>query len=656
MRLTQPATHPAPKYRPEIDGLRALAILPVVFFHYRLPYFRGGFAGVDVFFVISGYLITSLITGEMDKGRFTLLEFYVRRIRRIFPALFFMLIVATAAAYILLFPVDLLRYAKSLLATAGFASNFAFWQEAGYFDVASDQKPLLHLWSIAVEEQFYLLFPVFLLILGKNARVRRAGIAAILLLSFGLSVWGLGHDRDAAFYLLPARAWELMLGAILAAGAVPALRNAAIRECEAGAGIVLIAVAVFGLSPQMPFPGPLALIPCLGAALVLHGTQSGNSVVGKALSVRPLVFIGLISYSLYLWHWPIYVFSRYVLFRELTGWESVVLIAVSFAAAVMSWRFVEMPFRRTVARIRLLPAAAAAMAAAFGVGAFASAADGLPQRLPLRLQRILAEQDDHEPRIERCFPLTARDVEAGRPCTLGAAADAPSFLLWGDSHADAIVPPVEQIASRAGREGLFAGGASCVPLLGVTTPAPTCRPFNDAVEKLALSAGIHEVILEARWAKYADGEPYGAEPRGHIVLRDDQSAGTPPADNHAVFARGLERTIRALTQAGKKVILVASIPEVGWPVPAVLARRALARDRGTVSVSFAAYMQRQSFVLAVFSRMHRLYGVTVIYPHEALCANGSCAVSLNGIPLYRDEHHLSVYGALRLEPLLKGIL
>ncbi len=654
MRPRPSATHRALKYRPEIDGLRALAILPVVLFHYRVPHFDGGFVGVDVFFVISGYLITSLIAGEMNEGRFSIVQFYERRIRRIFPALFAMLAVATVAAFLLLFPADLVRYARSLFATAGFASNFEFWQESGYFDVASNQKPLLHLWSIAVEEQFYLLFPAFLLVLGRRAR--SAGIFVLFIFSFGLSLWGVGHDKDAAFYLLPARAWELMLGAILAFGAVPLPHNGVWRECTAATGLLLIAAATFGLDSDMPFPGALALLPCLGAALVIYGTEGGSSVVGRVLSVRPLVFVGLISYSLYLWHWPLYVFSRYVLFRDLSPVETAVLIAVSFALAVFSWQFVERPFRRPIARVRLFPAGAAAMAVTFGAAAFAASTDGLPQRLPVRLQRILAEEDDHEPRIDRCFPMTAHDVEMGRPCKIGAAGVAPSFLLWGDSHADAIVPPIDQVAKQAGRSGLLAGGASCVPLIGVTTPVRTCRPFNEAVVKLALSANITDVILEARWAKYADGATYGDEPRGHVVLRDDALKGAAPPDNHAVFARGLERTIRMLVRAGKKVVLVASVPEVGWPVPAVLARRALAHDATKLNVSLEDFMQRQSFVLATFARMHRLYGVLVIYPNEVLCTKANCAVSLNGIPLYRDGHHLSVYGALRLEPLMTGIL
>jgi hypothetical protein len=486
--------------------------------------------------------------------------------------------------------------------------------------------------------------------------MRAVGIAAILVLSFVWSMWAVAHDRDTAFYLLPGRAWELMLGAILAVGAIPRIRNALVRECAALAGVALIATAVVLFTPDMPFPGAPALLPCLGAALVIHATEGESSVAAKLLSIRPLVFVGLISYSLYLWHWPVYVFSRYVLFRGLSPLETAVLIATSFGLAILSWRFVERPFRRPIARVRLFPAAAAAMAIAFAVGAFAASSNGLPGRLPEKLQQILAEENDAEPQIDHCFPKTARDVETGKLCTIGATSKMPSFLLWGDSHADAIIPPVDRIARRVQRTGVFAGGASCVPIVGVTTWSSACRPFNDAVLKIALAPNITDIILEARWAKYADGQTYGDEPHGRVVITDDVQKGVPAPDNHAVFARGLENAVRMLVRAGKHVVLVASVPEVGWPVPAVLARRAMAHDTSSADVRYDVFMRRQSFVLTTFERLHRTYGVSVIYPQDVLCAKTGCAVSLNGIPLYRDEHHLSVYGALKLEPLMRGIL
>lgn len=646
-----------PRYRPEIDGLRALAILPVLLFHFRVPPFGGGFVGVDVFFVISGFLITQLIMAERDAGRFSLAGFYERRIRRIFPALVAMLAVVTAVSAVVLFPADFARYAKSLFATALFASNFEFWSEAGYFDVVAVEKPLLHLWSIAVEEQFYLLFPAILLVLRRASRTwLTAVVAAIFVLSMGLAAWGVMHAPTATFYLLPGRAWELMLGALLAIAPELSPRLRWLREAFVSGGVALIAFAVVSFSTATPFPGPAALIPCLGAALIIGGTTRSDTRAGAILASAPLVFIGQISYSLYLWHWPVYVLAHYLDFRDPTPGQIVLLLLLSFALAAFSWRFIEQPFRNKSfrpARAKLFAGGAAAMALCASVAVLVVADDGAPERLRPDLRQILAEENDHEPRIDTCFGLTPADVRSGHLCRIGLKGGAPSFLLWGDSHADAVLPVVARVAAQQGRTGFFAGGHSCPPLLDVTTPRPECRAFNAQVLALAAEPQIREVILEARWAKYAEGSPYGDEPQGHIVLADGGL--TSDRDNHDVFARGLERTVKAL--AGKKIVIVASVPEIGWPVPAVLAREKLAAKTLVFPPSEEVYFDRQKFVMTTFAHLQHDDGVVVVYPHEILCAEGGvCAVSRNGIPLYRDEHHLSVYGALQLTPLFSAAL
>ncbi len=644
------------RYRPEIDGLRALAILPVVLFHYGFGAFHGGFVGVDVFFVISGYLITALIHGEMEDGAFSIAKFYDRRIRRIFPALFAMLAVVSVAAAIILFPYDLVRYAKSLLATATFASNFEFWSEAGYFDVAGADKPLLHLWSIAVEEQFYLLFPLVLFAFRRTSWLL-AAVGAIFVASFALGIWGVVHAPTATFYLLPARAWELMLGALLALDAIPPLVHRAVAEILAMLGVALIGFAVVVFNADMPFPGPAAFIPCAGAALVIYATGANSTWTGRVLSWRPIVFVGLISYSLYLWHWPVLVLARYAAFRNLTTLETLGLVALSFALAVLSWQFVEKPFRARafrVSRRTLLAGAVTAMAATAACAIFAVSADGFPKRLRPDVRAILAEENDHEPRIDRCFGLSAQDLRENKLCRIGGGKVAPSYLLWGDSHADAILPAVEDVASQRRRVGLFAGAASCPPLLGVDRlDVPGCREFNDEALKIALRKNISEVILEARWGKDAEGSSYGTEPHGRIAFVDDQSTGPPEPNNRAVFARGLERTVKSLVGAGKKVVIVASVPEVGWAVPPVLARLRFARNFGTPSIAKALYLQRQRFVLAELAHLKAVYGVTVVYPDRILCPGDTCKVALNGLPIYRDEHHLTVKGAKQLEPLFE---
>ncbi len=642
------------RYRSDIDGLRAIAILPVLLFHYRVQPFGGGFVGVDVFFVISGYLITQLIESDRRAGRFTFAHFYERRVRRIFPALFAMLAATTVIAVVILFPADLVRYARSLLATAVFGLNFEFWHEAGYFDVIAEEKPLLHLWSIAVEEQFYLLFPSILL-LAVRWRQSVAVVSAIFVLSFALSAWGVTHAPTATFYLLPGRAWELMLGALLALKAVPVVNSRLVREAVASAGFTFIAASVFLYSRDTPFPGPAALLPCLGAALIIYAGDCGTSAVGAILSLSPFAFIGRISYSLYLWHWPLYVFVRYLDFRDPAPAMIVFLIALSFGLATLSYYFIEQPFRRPANRIsrqRLFAGGGTAMGVGAVIEAFLLMGEGLPERLRPAVRTLLAGQDDHEPRIESGVGMTAADVRDGRLCRIGAQGGVPSFILWGDSHADAVLPAIADVAAREGRTGYFAGGRSCPPLVDVSTPMADCRAFNAAVLALAARPQIREVILDARWAKYAEGSTYGDEPEGHIHLKDD--TGAAESDNHDVFVRGLQRTIAALS--GKKVVVVASVPEIGWPVPAVLAREKLAARTRAYPPSEDTYLARQKFVLATFARLRRDDGVAVVYPHEVLCKSGVCAVSLNGIPLYRDEHHLSVYGARQLTPLIGAVL
>ncbi len=646
------------RYRPEIDGLRALAILPVVFFHYGIGPFRGGFVGVDVFFVISGYLITSLIHGEMQDGRFSIAKFYERRIRRIFPALFAMLAVVSVAAAFVLFPYDLVRYAKSLLATAAFASNFEFWSEAGYFDVAGSEKPLLHLWSIAVEEQFYLLFPLVLLLFRRSSKpVLLTVVGTIFVASFALGAWGVTHAPSATFYLLPTRAWELMLGALLALGAIPPLVHRALAEALAALGVLLIGYSVVAFHADMPFPGPAAFVPCAGAALIIYATSAGSTWTARALSLKPIVFVGLVSYSLYLWHWPIFVLARYAAFRNLSTFESAGLIALSFVLAVLSWQFVEKPFRNRTFRFSrraLFSGAVTAMAATAACALFAVSADGFPERLPSNIRAILAEENDHEPRIDRCFGLTAQDLRDNKLCRIGGGAAEPTYVLWGDSHADAILPAVEDVASQRRRIGLFAGAASCPPLLGADRlDVSGCRAFNDEALKIALRKNISEVILDARWGKDAEGSAYGGEPHGRITFVDDQSTGPPEPNNRAVFARGLERTVKALAGAGKKVVIVASVPEIGWAVPPVLARLQFAKNYGTPTIAKSLYLQRQKFVFDELAHLKSVYGVTVIYPDQILCPGDACKVTLNGLPIYRDEHHLTVKGAKQLEPLFE---
>lgn len=648
-------------YRPHIDGLRAVAVLPVVLYHFRVPGFRGGFVGVDVFFVISGFLITSLIFGELGEGTFSVLRFYERRVRRIFPALFAVIAASTLVATLLFFPRDLLRFAESAAATALFSSNFDFWQQAGYFDTAADLKPLLHTWSLAVEEQFYLIFPALLYFMHTRRRVSLlALVVGLAIVSFVMSVWAVGRFPSAAFYLAPYRTWELMLGAILALGNFPAPNSRWISDSLSVAGLAAIGWAVVAFSTTTPFPGLNALYPCLGTAAVIFAGEGNGGVVRRGLSWRPIVFVGLISYSLYLWHWPIHVFWNYASGGAANSVQTAALIALSFVLAVLSWRYVEMPFRRKqwVSRPMIFRIGGAATAATLLACGLLFALHGLPQRFSPEVRRILAEADDSESHRHGCFNLTQARVRDGRICTIGNAKVAvPTFVLWGDSHADAVLPAVEAAAAREGRKGLFVAHGRCPPFLHISlTDEPTerCAQFNDAVLKVVRGRDIEVVFLAARWAYYDQGRGAGpdADEERHLIDLDPPAA--HDASQHATFARMLQRTVLALLGAGKKVVLVAPVPEPGFDVPEALANAAVRDVHVDLRPPLAAYRARNTFVLRDMADLQKQYRIAVIQPADVLCASGRCALMRDGRPLYVDHHHLSVFGALQLSGLFMG--
>ena len=341
-------------YRPEIDGLRAVAVVPVILFHAGVPAVGGGYAGVDVFYVISGYLITTILLNDWAEGHFSILKFYERRARRILPALFCVMALTLPFAYVLLQPNDMIEFAKSLVAVTTFSSNFFFWAQSGYFDTAAEMKPMLHTWSLAVEEQYYVLFPLLLLGLVRFGRaVRLAAIAVLAAASFGLAFMAIGESSAAAFYLLPYRAWEILIGSLCAiylqgrqlplhGGTTSA---AAVRELLSAAGLAAIIAACLQFTAETPAPSHYTLLPTLGAALIiLFGSPA--TLVGRLLATPPFVAIGLLSYSAYLWHQPLLALARHHSLAELTPAEQIVLPLAAFALAFLTYRYVETPWRK----------------------------------------------------------------------------------------------------------------------------------------------------------------------------------------------------------------------------------------------------------------------------------------------------------------------
>ncbi len=420
------------KYRAEIDGLRALAVLPVVFFHAGISTFSGGYIGVDVFFVISGYLITTIIINELQLGQFSLARFYERRARRILPALVTVAVVCLPFAWLWLLPRDMKDFAESVMAVATFSSNILFWQESGYFDTAAELKPLLHTWSLAVEEQYYILFPLLLMLLWT---LNRALLVPALLLLFGLSLavaqWGAYYKPPAAFFLLPTRGWELLLGGFCAVYLQkPRDHPPLLNQVGGILGLGLISWAVIQFDHTTPTPSLYTALPCLGTALIILCARA-NTFAGALLSAKPLVGIGLISYSAYLWHQPLLVFTRYKFTAaQYQDWLWFNIFA-TFILAYLSWKFIENPARgKSVFKNRrqVFIASGVALALLLAAGAALRANQGMMQRYPEQTQRIFAQYGTatvygaaHFNRHE-LKPFTARDSQR-------------KVLLIGDSMA-----------------------------------------------------------------------------------------------------------------------------------------------------------------------------------------------------------------------------
>lgn len=646
-------------YRPDIDGLRALAILPVVLFHLDVSAVRGGFTGVDVFFVISGYLITAVLLRDIEGNTFSLVRFYERRVRRLFPALFTMLAVCSCLAAVVLLPKDLDDYFQSVVATALFIANLLFRKSDGYFEPRAEAEPLLHAWSLAVEEQFYIFFPLCLWLLMRVAskRTRALVLLAIALASLVMTQLILdGHGSPkTAFYSAPCRAWELLVGSLLALGVLPALKSSGLRVAVAVGGAVAIVYGVVMLSPQSVFPGFAALYPCLGAAALIHAHASGATPISRLLEWRPSIFIGQISYSLYLWHWPLIVFAKYVLVRDLDAFEKIVIGAVSVVLSTLSWHFVEQPVRtgrwKGLAPRELFVGAGAAIASFVVIGALGHRAGGFPSRLDPKIVELAAVQQG--PWRTDCSRATPQQVVNGKLCRVGE--DVPAdLLLWGDSHVIALLPALEQAAKAAGRSALVASQPGCPPLLGTSRHdvqhKHACPRFNEAVARLAEeSSHLSTVVLIARWGWYSQTEPFNAEDRGPSLSADG------PVGNPREFGVGLKRTFEQLRELGKQVLVITQVPELRYVPPSALARARLFGSELPPNVTVSEHDIYQRVARETMSNLSKQYPVRVVDVAETFRRGSVFVVETEGTVLYRDASHLSAEGALLVVSRLQGL-
>lgn len=606
-------------YRRDIDGLRALAILPVLAFHAKLPGFSGGFVGVDIFFVISGFLITGIIAREIDAGQFSILQFYERRARRILPALLVMIAIVLALAAWFYLPADFAGVPRSALMTLGFLANVWFFTQTGYFGGPADSMPLLHCWSLAVEEQFYVVFPAVLWICAKAAPRQRVMIVALLaLVSFALAGWKQADTDGFAFYLLPTRAWELMAGSLLALLPPAKADSRAPAQLLALSGLGLIVWSVASYDRSTVFPGVAALAPVLGAVLLIRFAP--GTLMGRVLSLPAMVGVGLISYSLYLWHWPLIVFAEYTADAPLGGIRQITVIAASFALAWASWRFIERPFRNAQRfdRRRVFILSAGGMGAISAVALAMLPLGGWPARFPAQVTQMADAVHDVSPKRGACIIDSAGGDSAA--CTLGAPVRATA-MLWGDSHGVELAWALGERLGETGSSITQRTRASCPPVIGYTVANdPGCAQSNaSTLQHLLSSPQISQVYLVAFWASPAYTQP------GMIAL--------------------IDQTIARLKAGGKQVVLIGPIPPQDFDVPRHLAHAAAQGRLGKAEGASMAQYHAQTIWLTAHYRRWVQQGVTVIDPLDALRDGSRSRLIVAGRPAYFDAHHLSLSGA-----------
>lgn len=649
------------KYRADIDGLRAIAVLSVIFFHLNIPGFSGGFVGVDVFFVISGFLITSIILKEIEDGNFSVARFYERRIRRIFPALFPVIIFTLIVGAVFFNFRTFKDLGQSITATTLFSSNILFWYRGGYFAASSLQKPLLHTWSLAVEEQFYIFFPLLLLLISRYGKKKYfQWLLAIGIASLLLSVIGVYRNQEAAFYWVPTRAWELLVGSLLALGILPCPESIVKKNLFSFLGLGLIIYSVVFYTEATLFPGANALAPVMGSCLIIYSGMGGEgTTVSRFLSVKPMVYIGLISYSLYLWHWPLIAFSRYLLLRELTSLEVLCIIFVTFVISAFSLKFIEQPFRRKnpiiPARKDLFWSAATVMFIVSGIGVVISLQNGMPYRNPEANAAIIRlEETDVE--FDKNYGILA-----GKNYPLiGTAGIVPSFILWGDSHAVALMPAIIYKARQYGKSGFAVYGSP--PVLGldlIDTPQNEALRNEESFAFIKSHPECKTVILAARWAMYATGhESQNELPKINHRFKDVKSdANLNLMPNSMLLGVGLYRVVDELTKLGKDVVLVMDVPEIGFDVKDLLfVNRIKGTDYHKLLPNITDYQKRNKDVSVLFSKLALRKNVTVIYPDSILFDKDDVAIIThsNNI-LYRDDDHLSSFGARLIAPLFDDV-
>lgn len=633
------------QYRAEIDGFRAIAVLAVILFHANFLGFPGGFIGVDIFFVISGYLIT----GILIETNFNYSHFYMRRARRILPAYFFVLCITSLFAAWILLPAELIQFAKSLLSANVFLSNFYFWQETNYFDQAAAFKPLIHTWSLGIEIQFYLLFPWLLKpLMRMSSHARNIWILLIFILCLSLAEFLAITAPITNYYFLTTRIWEFLLGNLLLLNETH-LKKLSLSQKNILSFLGMIAVAAFILSSSQPLhhPGIITLWPLLGCAAVIAWAHPGTWV-HKLLTQKFVVGIGLISFSLYLWHQPFLALFRAQSIHAASLLSIGTMLMLALASSVLSWRFVEKPWRsgKIISDKIFNQTMIAMFIFILALGACFIYYGGFPNRYPQNVQEILNEIHQGEESLRETCP----DYAAAKACKLGSSTVAPSWALVGDSHAAAIAAVLNSHLSKNHLAALQLTQSTCAYApkleLSIWDPKRDCAQLNKETRQRLLDPQIKNIILIGRYVElyqgsYANNGEGGIEKPGAIAPR---YGGT---DRTAVLT-AYQDAITDLLQLGKTVYLVYPIPEPGWHVPDTVVKLRAHGNMNDLTISRDYFHSRAAKVITTFDALGEHSNLIRIYPEQLFCTKARCVLADSQHIYYVDESHLSADGAEKI--------
>jgi peptidoglycan/LPS O-acetylase OafA/YrhL len=658
------------KYRPEIDGLRALAVIPVIFFHAGFDFFQGGFVGVDVFFVISGYLIASLIFKEISNKQFSLLNFYERRARRLLPALFLVIFFSSILSWFILSPSDFKGFGQSLVAVSLFSSNFLFWLQSGYFEASAELKPLLHTWSLAVEEQYYILFPIFIVLFwSRGLKLIIFLLVLIFVASLSLAHWGAYNYPEATFYLLPARIWELLLGVFIAIflrinGFYKSITT---NQLFSLLGFILIIISIVSFDKLTPFPSLYALIPTFGAGLLIIFAVPGT-FIHKIFTSKPLVLVGLISYSAYLWHQPLLAFSRH---RFMIEPSEIILFSVcvlSLILAFFTWKFIEQPFRsRKKVSTKTVAIYSFSSILFFSIIGLTIHFDyRLIKKFPQEVMQVQEIRINSIQSTKLCESSLSQESlnKIFLDCLIGHKDKAPSYALIGDSHARSLVPAIENTSLKKGFSGINLTHASCFPSVKESFYIPLddiqrkCfKARENIVSMIKRNILPKEIFLFARWTitfeqSRFDNKEGGIEHGASAVYRNKYMQNKSYKES---ITQDIEDLVSLLKDNGHEVTIIYPTPEAGWDPAKMLIKYYQYNEVETISNLFAStsskvFFERNQQTLTMLDELVEDFSLKRFVTHKYFCDlpsyEGRCLTIFKSLPLYYDDDHLSLYGGM----------